>query len=235
MADNEYTQADIARKTGLSPAAVNQILHEKYPSSPSHFLMRIEDALNMSAPKRKVPNFIETSMVKLITKAAVKARQEACICVVSGAPGTGKTRAVKNLNPLKNLPVYLVEADTVMTADRFLSEISQSIGIEVYGRPGAKFGRIIEKLYGTPALLVIDEADTLRPNVLETARRIKDKAEIGMLLIGNDRLNSLLRPKDGVFDKLRSRIKFYPKYVSSISIEDEILFTETYLPGLPED
>lgn len=65
---------------------------------------------------------------------------------------------------------------------------------------------IINKLKDSGRLIIVDEAEHLPYRVLELIRRIHDKANIGILLVGMPKLVANLRGKRSQYEQLYSRI-----------------------------
>ena len=225
IADLGLSQAQVARKVEISATALNLVLSGKYASPPGKMLNRIDAALARFR-RKNTPEVVETSMFKLVRQAGNKACRDRCVSVVTGAVGTGKTVAIKNAFDR----ACIIEADPVMHVGVFIDELARKLGLRIHGTIPDKMARIVEKLEGARSLLIVDEAETLKPKVLETARRIHDKAEIGMLLTGTGRLLTLLTPREGHFGQIRSRVAFWPKHIDRISADDEKLIIDAYLP-----
>jgi type II secretory pathway predicted ATPase ExeA len=69
-------------------------------------------------------------------------------------------------------------------------------------------------------LLIVDEAETLTPHQLHTLRRLRDLANVGIVLAGTEWLTGLIKPERGQFDQIRSRCGFWPETVRGITAED---------------
>ena len=69
-------------------------------------------------------------------------------------------------------------------------------------------------------LLIVDEAETLTEQSLEYIRRLRDLAEIGVVLIGTERLFPLVRDPRGRFGQISSRVGFWPPVITAITQDD---------------
>jgi DNA transposition AAA+ family ATPase len=91
-----------------------------------------------------------------------------------------------------------------------LEELLYALGIkETRGISTARMQRLaVARLAGTRGLLVVDEAQHLSLNALETLRAIHDAAAIGLALVGNEHVYSRLtgNGKSALFAQLFSRI-----------------------------
>ena len=88
------------------------------------------------------------------------------------------------------------------------------------GTTAQKFTAVVKALSGTGGLIIVDEAETMQPRALHYLRRIRDKAEVGVVLAGTEYLTGLIRPEHGQFDQIRSRVGMWPATVTGISRDD---------------
>ncbi|MCL2162337.1 MAG: AAA family ATPase, partial [Betaproteobacteria bacterium] len=115
---------------------------------------------------------------------------------------------------------YIIEANPCMTPQTLIKQLARMVaGIEK-GSIAEKFDQIVSSLKDTDSLVVIDEAETLTPNQLHTIRRIRDVANVGVVLAGTEHLSGLIRPAHGQFDQIRSRVGFWPETVKGIKEAD---------------
>ena len=69
--------------------------------------------------------------------------------------------------------------------------------------------RGMEVLRGCEAeMLIIDEADRLKPEVFSEVRDISDKLGISVVLVGTDRLDAALKRDEQVYNRFSSRCRF---------------------------
>ena len=77
----------------------------------------------------------------------------------------------------------------------------------------------------------------MTPHQLHTLRRIRDLANIGIVLAGTEQLTGRIKPLHGQFDQIRSRTGFWPQTVRGISETDAAALIQAVLGGedIPED
>lgn len=221
IADNNYTQAAVARLARTSAASLNQILSGAYGASPSKILSAVESALrNVDDSSQQSIAAVETSVFKLANAACSQARIYRNFAVISAYVGTGKTYAMRHYTA--NHPnTYLIEATPMMTVNTLIKLLARKVlGYEVKGGMDEKFNAIINAVAKTDTLFIFDEAETVTPGVLNTLRRLRDIANVGIVLCGTEYLRGILKPEHGQFDQIRSRCGFFPETIQAITKED---------------
>jgi DNA transposition AAA+ family ATPase len=221
MTERNYKQAALARLARISPASLSQILGGTYATPPGVLLVKIASAMkHADDTAADVVAPVETSVFRLANTAFQMARRYRNFAVVSAYVGTGKTFAAKHYQ--RTTPnTYLVEATPTMTVQSLIKLLARTVaGYEGKGSIDDKFRSIVDSLRNTDSLLIVDEADTLTPHVLHTLRRLRDLANIGIVLCGTEQLTGLIRPERGQFDQIRSRTGFWPETVKAITKDD---------------
>jgi DNA transposition AAA+ family ATPase len=220
IADRKYTQAALARLARISSSSLNQILKGVYVTSPTKMLAAIESAMrhaDETSGHAVAP--VETSVFRLANIACDMARRYRNFAVLSAFVGTGKTFAVKHYAATHS-NTYVIEATPTMTPQSLTKLLARLVvGLEK-GSIADKFDQVVASLKNTDSLIIVDEAETLTPHQLHTIRRIRDLANIGIVLCGTEHLSGLIKPAHGQFDQIRSRTGFWPETVRSITDAD---------------
>ncbi|MDO8941507.1 MAG: AAA family ATPase [Methylicorpusculum sp.] len=221
LAERHYKQAALSRLARVSSSTLSQILSGSYATSPSKMLINVANAMqhaDNTASDALAP--VETSLFRLALTACQMARRYRNFAVLSAFVGTGKTFAVRHYQ--RTTPnTYLIEATPTMTVQSLIKLLARTVaGYEGKGSIDDKLQAVIANLQNTDSLLIVDEADTLTPHVLQTLRRVRDLANIGIVLLGTEHLTGMIRPAHGQFDQIRSRTGFWPETVKGITAED---------------
>lgn len=221
MAANNFKQAALARLVRIAASTLSLVLTGTYPTSPSKMLESLEAAMrNINETSKDSVTAVETSVFKLAQASCTMARRNRNFAVFSSFVGTGKTFGLKHYAK-HHSNTYMIEADPTMTAGALLKTLARAvIGYETRGGVAVQMEAVINALRDTDTLLVIDEAETLTPKQLHLLRRIRDKANIGIVLAGTEWLNKIIAPMHGQFDQIRSRTGFWPPTVKHISKDD---------------
>lgn len=209
MANRGFSQNAVARALGISGAALSQWMSGNYKGNQSRINEAVKTFLERDKERSKTPKkvlrFVMTSAARKVFEAANLCHLDGEIGVAVGEAGVGKTFAVKEY-VARNSDVVLVEADLGYTAKELFSEIHKKLGGEGTGSLNRMKDEIIDKLRGSGRLIVVDEAEHLPTRALDLLRRINDKAEVGILLVGLKRLLDNLRLKKGDFAYLYTRV-----------------------------
>jgi DNA transposition AAA+ family ATPase len=221
MAERKFSQAAMARLSRVAPSTLNQILHGGYATSPSKQLASVESAmLHADETNSDSVTPVETSVFKLAQTCCKTARRNRNFAVLSAYVGTGKTFAIKHYAATHS-NTHLIEATPTMTPQSLIKDLSVRVaGFSGKGGMADRFNAVVEALKNTDSLLIVDEAETLTPHQLHTLRRLRDLANVGILLVGTEHLTGLIKPAHGQFDQIRSRVGFWPETVRTITQED---------------
>jgi DNA transposition AAA+ family ATPase len=221
MAERNYSQASLARLSRISSSSINQILKGSYTTSPAKLLTSIDSAMrNFDEGGADNSSPVETSVYKLAFAACGMARRYRNFAVLTGFVGTGKTYALKRY-VRTNPNTHLIEATPTMTPQSLVRLLSRVVlGVDAKGSMDDKFRAVVDALRNTDSLLIVDEAETLTPHQLHTLRRLRDLANIGVVLAGTEYLTGLIKPERGQFDQIRSRCGFWPETVRHITQDD---------------
>lgn len=223
-ADAKRSKSWLARATGLKDGTNSSVLSGKYNASPTEQLVQMIEATKRSDDRSlkglDKTLFIETSVWKLTNAVCERAFTYRNFGILAGYVGTGKTTALKHYAD-NHSNVLLIEADPDMNAGVLLTDLLEAAGAVSSGKSIAdKFRSLVKSLKGSDRLIIIDEAEKMMPRTLEYLRRIRDKAGIGIVLAGTERLSSLINREHGQFDQIRSRVGFWPQLIKGIKQDD---------------
>lgn len=154
------------------------------------------------------PGFVETQAASLFLAAFEHAQHAPDLALVSGAAGVGKTTAA-NAYRARSSNVWIITGEPCLGTPRMmLDEIGEQLGVTVYGASHKLSRAIVARLRGTRGLLIVDEAQHLRTEVLDQLRTLHDLAEIGVALVGNERVHSRVEggARSPEFAQLFSRV-----------------------------
>jgi DNA transposition AAA+ family ATPase len=232
MDSRQFSQAQLARLARISGSSLNQIIKGVYATSPTKLLVSVSSAMR-NADETNAMNspMVETSVMRLAHTACRMARKYRNFAVLTGFVGTGKTYALKHYM-LHNPNTHLIEATPLMTPQSLVRLLARTVlGTDPKGSMDDKFRAVVDALRNTDSLLIVDEAETLTPHQLHSLRRLRDLANVGIVLAGTEWLTGLVRHEHGQFDQIRSRCGFWPETVRRISLADATALVQANLGG----
>jgi len=212
----------LAKKAGISSTTVSQVLNGKYPSGWSAHLDKLLDAIQLEDERTAdgTPGYYKGSVFKLACVVADRTRKHQSFGVLTGHVGVGKTRALYEYSKIK-AQTLLIESSPQMTPGVLLLKILDAIGVTApRGGLDTKFDCVIRMMKGTNYLVIVDEAENCSSMALHYLRRVRDMAEVGIVLAGTEKLHALIAPERGQFDQIRSRVAMWPKTIERISRDD---------------
>ncbi len=235
MSEKKLSQNAVAKAMGVNAGALSAWVNDTYKGDNAKIAQAVEGFLIRNAEKaettkKRVP-FVKTVASKRLFEIARTCHIDEIVGVAYGDSGVGKTTCAKEY-VRQNNDVILVEADPGYTAKVVVSEIHQALGLDGKGSLHDMFAECVTRLSRTGRLIIIDEAESLPYKALEMLRRLHDKAEIGILLVGMPRLISNLRGRKGEFTQLYSRIGIASKLGGFCEDDTALYLTEVMPDGM---
>lgn len=185
------TKKDAADQAGIPYGTFTPWLGGTYPAEGSKTADQVARWLNSRETRQLVRTiaprnrFVMTKTATAIHQLLGHAQHMPDIVVVTGDPGTGKTEAV-NAYARSNPHVYTIVGEpSINNVGALLSVLAHALGSY---RGGARYllSRLIaNKLHGSSALLVVDEAQHLSSEMLDQLRTYYDQCRVGIALVGN--------------------------------------------------
>jgi DNA transposition AAA+ family ATPase len=218
--EKEYTLSYVSRAINMSNATLHLWLSGTYTGNVKKVDEAVKNFLEIEKLREKKISieFVNTSIVEDVYDVARVCHVDGEIGVCCGEPGVGKTYAVKKY-AIENTDVILIEADLGYTTKVLFSEIHKKLGFDGLGTIHNMLQDIITKLKSSGRLIIIDEAEHLPYKALDLLRRIYDKANIGILLVGMPRLIMNLRGEKRQYAQLFSRVGIATKLTGLTQID----------------
>jgi DNA transposition AAA+ family ATPase len=230
--ENDKSQSFVAKNLGVSTSVLSQYLADKYPGNNVEMDDKVKSFLDLqqkrATRKRIKPPFIKTSVAKRIHETAASVHEDGIMGVIVAKAGFGKTEGLQDYAK-KNPDAIYIEIDQGYNSLVFFEEIHKLL----FGETGHKdlhemHVDIIKILKGSGRIIIVDQAEYLPLKALEMLRSIYDKAGIGILLCGLERLLENIRGHRGQFAQLHSRIGIVTK-LQPITSEDARLIIQSML------
>lgn len=171
-----------------------------------YFERKAEVAAMPVSEAERFPVTVETAVFTSVHRAIRECHLKGKIGVVTTNSGTGKTTAVRNYCE-QNSGSILIECHHSFPARMVLGAIATACGVENRGSIHELLTSISDKLRNSGRVILLDEAEHLKPPVLDVVRRIHDWAGIGIVYIGLPRfmvsLQSIKRDFDYIWNRVR--------------------------------
>lgn len=220
------SQRQISKETGLSTSVISQFLEGTYTGNNEKVEQTIKQYLTVSKERL---NSVQTTVffeglynTQNVLFACAYAHLHNDIALVSGDAGAGKTTALEHYTK-NNTGVIMVTADSCTTsATAILKVIAEKVGKQTNYRKSELMQELINQLDGTNRLIIIDEADHLTLQALQAVRNLNDRAKVGIVLSGNDKIyrQMLTGQKGQEFDQIRTRISVRKRVVNDYTPEE---------------
>lgn len=210
--------AKVADRCGINVGALSTIVAGKYPANEAKMLQRIATALNYRETDWNIVRTIGN--YRRISQACADAKQESMWFAISNKAGSGKTGTLEDIfNADTTGSIVLIQCEE-WTGRQFLIKLIRKTSGETALK--GKYKTITELLqmacdyfnerqFDRP-LLLIDEADKLRPAAFRTLIPLFNKTEdrLGLVISGTENLAKELKAgvrlaKKG-YDEIESRI-----------------------------
>ncbi len=193
MSQSGLSQNDAAKQIDIKNTTISQWLRGIYPGDNDKVNEKVACWLSACAERRgsiasmpAPPAWVETPTAKKISATFSYAQMAGVMGIVYGGAGVGKTVTSKHY--AKSYPnVWHVE----LMADaggklECAREICEVMGLTATGNASQLRRDIVSHAKGSLGLLIIDEAQFLKPLSLEMMRGIWRQAGIGVVLVGNE-------------------------------------------------
>jgi DNA transposition AAA+ family ATPase len=129
--------------------------------------------------------FVHTRTAKKILATFEHAQAMPDLVVVSGGAGVGKSSACAHYKAT-HPNVFVLTAEPSLSSSYAMMEYLRE-ALSIPETASYRVSRAITlKLKNSQALIIIDEAQHLKPEAIDQLRSVHDRAEVGMALVGNE-------------------------------------------------
>lgn len=227
--ESKISQSKLGHIAVINASTFSQVLSGQYPTSPAKFLKKAVDAITHIQNSRELQGtIVRTSLYELAIAVCEHARTFKNFGTLSAAIGTGKTCSLKDYADKNKGNVFFMEMIGTMREKSFLSDLAELVfQSEQKGSAHQLFRMLSKKLKETDSLLILDEAEKSTPEILECVRRLRDTANIGVVLSGNESLRGIVTNGKGIYSQIGSRCSLAPAVINRLTTEDIAALLET--------
>lgn len=177
-------QAEVARRVGVSPATITNVLAEKWDNI-SNAWKKIEAFVSESLSGWQAA---ETDNYKFVRGVCREAQAEQVTRAISWHAGSGKTYAARNF-AANHQNVFYVCALGDMSKRDLLLAFCKVMGIPTSYRSSDMLQDILDKLRTLQnPLLIVDEFDELKDSAMRVFKDIYNTIQCGFVIIGGENL-----------------------------------------------
>lgn len=226
MEKSGKTQVQIARETGLSGAVISQFISGTYEGDNDKIADSLEKYLVIATERLESTDntvFYPELRNTITSLFAVKYAHKNCdVVLLSGDAGAGKTTALRYYTQNNTGVIFITASTCTSSPSAILKEIATAIGKKATGNKSQIEKTLISALSNSNRLIIIDEADQLNFNAIQAVRNLNDKAHVGILLSGNNRIYNqmVMGARCTEFDQVRTRIFVRPKVSNTYTVKE---------------
>lgn len=203
------SQSATAKKIGISPAALSQLLKGKYPN-PQTLESKIREFLDITQQTEmiaKKPDFVLTSISKEVMDTISYCHIQKALGLIYGDAGIGKSEGIKQYEKDHGETLVIRVSKAFSREKSLLKIIARKVKVSENKKIEDMYMDIVDKLEGSEKVLIIDEAQRLPHSSIELLRDLHDDAGIGVVFIGNHQVYSKMHGKgEAAFAQIFSRV-----------------------------
>ncbi|HUX00686.1 MAG TPA: AAA family ATPase [Phycisphaerae bacterium] len=217
IADTDYTQSAIARELGISSSTLSELLKNKWKGkNGDRHLAQLHNWMELNARRDTIlhgTRFVATAVAEEILIVARTVAETCKMGVVFGPSHIGKSFTLEAIagDQVFGCPVVITVQQWLIRPLPLIREMCSLFDLPTYGTFDALARRLVKRLTATKRMLIIDEADRLCHEAIETIRGIHDQTGCPVLFAGKPKIYERLGFRalgefSEVTDQLASRI-----------------------------
>ncbi len=203
-----------SREIGVSSSRLSRWLAEKYTGDVPRvtalvgaWLTTAQESAARSLEAAGLDVFAETGSASEVMDALACAQANGDMALVYGPSGRGKTRAAEHYCATNAGVVRMEATEAMSTMAGFLGCVAEALGGHRDHGSGLEAERaIIDDLRGRRALLIIDQAHTLKPFLLNELCSIRNISRAGVALIGEEKLRGAVARCPSILGRIAMRV-----------------------------
>lgn len=205
---------NVAERSGIGYSTLNSWLNDTYAGRTDNVNGKVETWLKAQSSRDRIRRTVATAPAFLDLPSADTFMSVFEFCqagpdmgLITGGAGVGKTSAAEEYQKRSPNVWVMTAVPTMSSPNAVLNRVR--IEIEMTdGRARDMEENIVRKLRGTGGLLIVDEAQHLKKESIDTLRSLHDRAKIGVVFMGNESLRKRIEgmSRDVDFAMIFSRV-----------------------------
>ena len=225
--DNNMSFTKIAKAMGVGASTLSEWRKETYSGDNEAFSEKVSDFLDRHKRKIKRINFSVNTETKKrvfhvlntikkyvssnITEGIIESSK---IGYIYGRAGLGKTHALQEWLKTYGGRGVLITAENGISSVGLIKKIAKELKLDTTGSSETLKDRIKDAIKLTETIIIIDEGEHLKANVIDIVRSIADQTGVGVVIAGTEVLKSKILSRKKEYEYLYSRA------VVNISLKD---------------
>nr|DAX82506.1 MAG TPA: putative ATPase [Caudoviricetes sp.] len=216
--ENNMSYTKIAKAMGVGSSTLSEWRKGTYTGDNEAFSKKVEDFLNRHKRKIKRINFSVNTEVKKrvfhvlntikkyvssnITEGII---ESAKIGYIYGRAGLGKTHALQEWLKTYGGRGVLITAENGISSVGLIKKLARELKLDTSGSSETLKDRIKDAVKLTETIIIIDEGEHLKANVIDIIRSIADQTGVGVVIAGTEVLKSKILSRKKEYEYLSSR------------------------------
>ena len=225
--DNNMSFTKIAKAMGVGASTLSEWRKGTYSGDNEAFSEKVSDFLDRHKRKIKRINFSVNTETKKrvfhvlntikkyvssnITEGIIESSK---IGYIYGRAGLGKTHALQEWLKTYGGRGVLITAENGISSVGLIKKIAKELKFDTTGSSETLKDRIKDAIKLTETIIIIDEGEHLKANVIDIVRSIADQTGVGVVIAGTEVLKSKILSRKKEYEYLYSRA------VVNISLKD---------------
>ena len=225
--DNNMSFTKIAKAMGVGASTLSEWRKGTYSGDNEAFSEKVSDFLDRHKRKIKRINFsvntetkkrvfhvlntIKNYVSSNITEGIIESSK---IGYIYGRAGLGKTHALQEWLKTYGGRGVLITAENGISSVGLIKKIAKELKLDTTGSSETLKDRIKDAIKLTETIIIIDEGEHLKANVIDIVRSIADQTGVGVVIAGTEVLKSKILSRKKEYEYLYSRA------VVNISLKD---------------
>ncbi|MFT8896737.1 MAG: AAA family ATPase [Acetobacter sp.] len=214
MERDGLSAASVGNLSGIGVSTMRAWLNDSYTGRVDNVNAKVETWLKSQASRDrmkravvKAPEFLDLPSADTFMTVFEFCQAGPDMGLITGGSGIGKTSAAEKYQKRSSNVWVMTCVPTMTSPGSVLNRVRIDIEL-AEGRARDLEEDIVRKLRGTGGLLIVDEAQHLRKEGIDTLRMLHDRAKIGVVFVGNESLRKRIEgmSRDVDFAMIFSRV-----------------------------
>jgi DNA transposition AAA+ family ATPase len=186
LKQNKLNYSRVADPVGYSAPVLSEWVSGKYSGDVESVTRRVNDWMERDARRSKAKRpagYIPTQVAEDMRSIIITADKAGMMAAIVAPSGSGKTFVLKSLE--EELNGLYIRCDDTFTPSQLLRQIARSMGAKALSHFTYEVQEwVVERLRAKRHVLMLDEAQHLKPKTMSRIRTLHDAAGVTVILVG---------------------------------------------------